>query len=415
MSGKKDRDKKKKVEGAALSTEELQELEMILDRLQVQDPEGESLPNYLRSLRQALADREALAAALIERVGKQPSGVGFQVLLALKDLFQSKTYRRMVKQITYRFAQKGYEEKPAETGPKSVTLVHSEKRNAVAHLIPGDLDVFGMLNVLIPGEGLIPASVMSAVIAGPMLLGDVHFSDGTLKNYREILNRASEHFGDGKPYEVPLWHAAGLFFDALHFMEAVEGDRILGEPDRARHALKPFHEPDRLPYAYELMPPPEESAGSLSDSETDKLLRSIPARGLAFPREELVSYFEKVKEVEHSTLIVSHEVQQERTMAILDGAVDAIITGTRKRMYERTFEEYALGFKLTGEDELAMLAWRTAQHLKSESGGSAVPAVRRMVAVSLLLYWPDEFREQPEHEHGEGAYTKSESGLIIPR
>ena len=63
---------------------------MILDRLQVQDPQGKTLDGYLQSLRTVLSSKENIVLVLLERLSKQPSQVGFRVFSALGDLFQGK-------------------------------------------------------------------------------------------------------------------------------------------------------------------------------------------------------------------------------------------------------------------------------------------------------------------------------------
>ena len=73
----------------SLTQEESNELQMILDRLEVQDPEGESFTICLQSLKESLKGRENLVAALIERLGKNPSPVGLKTVAALQDLVES--------------------------------------------------------------------------------------------------------------------------------------------------------------------------------------------------------------------------------------------------------------------------------------------------------------------------------------
>ena len=89
MANKKTTRIKEKSAPSALPAEQLQELEMILDRLQVQDPQGKTLDGYLESLRTVLSSKENIVLVLLERLSKQPSQVGFRVLSALGDLFHS--------------------------------------------------------------------------------------------------------------------------------------------------------------------------------------------------------------------------------------------------------------------------------------------------------------------------------------
>ena len=81
---------------------------MILDRLAVQDPEGESFEGYLHSLGNSLSERPLLAAALIDRLSRNPSRTGFRTFQALHKTIEASPYKRNLKQAAYRFSQKGF-------------------------------------------------------------------------------------------------------------------------------------------------------------------------------------------------------------------------------------------------------------------------------------------------------------------
>jgi hypothetical protein len=412
---KKRKPEKSKVAVETLSPEELQELEMIIDRLQVQDPEGESLPNCLESLRTALSSRETLASALMENIGRNPSDVGFQVFLAFRDLFQSKDYKRLIKQTAYRFTQKGYaEEQKAEAEvERQVTLVRKEERKAAAHIVPGVRDVFGLMAVLLPEERIAGPSAIPVFLECPLLLADVSVAEGTQRIYKEMVREASEAFGGAKPYEVPVWHAARLFFDAVQF----SGKRGLpSNIESVKLLLKPFYDPQRAPYAYELMPPVDNPGVDLDDADVHALIKAIPFNGLIFPQNDLLPFFQKIENLGHSTLVVSQDIKQDRVTDILKEAADSICTGEVKTSYERFFEEMALRFKLTGKEDLAQFAWITAQHLRSVSRVSENLFIMHLVTSSMARHWPElspppERRQQQEEE----PYERLESGLIIPR
>ncbi len=69
---------KKGKEDLSTSREESDELQMILDRLAVQDPEGQSFDGYLHSLLNSLSERPLMAAALIDRLSRNPALTGFR-------------------------------------------------------------------------------------------------------------------------------------------------------------------------------------------------------------------------------------------------------------------------------------------------------------------------------------------------
>ena len=59
-----------------LNPEDSDELQMFLDRLAVQHPDGGSLDRYLGSLATALVGRPLLAAALLDKLSKNPNQTG---------------------------------------------------------------------------------------------------------------------------------------------------------------------------------------------------------------------------------------------------------------------------------------------------------------------------------------------------
>ena len=76
---------KKGKEDLSLTPEQSDELQMILDRLAVQDPEGESFEGYLHSLRNSLSGRPLVAAALIDRLSRNPAPTGFRTFQSLEN------------------------------------------------------------------------------------------------------------------------------------------------------------------------------------------------------------------------------------------------------------------------------------------------------------------------------------------
>ncbi len=99
---------KKGKDDLSLTREESDELQMILDRLAVQDPEGESFEGYLHSLRNSLSGRPLLAAALIDRLSRNPGQTGFRTFQTLEKTVETSPYKRNLKQAAYRFSQKGF-------------------------------------------------------------------------------------------------------------------------------------------------------------------------------------------------------------------------------------------------------------------------------------------------------------------
>jgi hypothetical protein len=118
----------------SLTRGESQELQMILDRLAVQDPEGESFEGYLHSLRNSLSGRPLLGAVLIDSLSRNPSQTGFRTFQALHEAIDASPYKRNLRQAAYRFSQKGFNAAEKISAPEKVVLIQSEHRQATAHL-----------------------------------------------------------------------------------------------------------------------------------------------------------------------------------------------------------------------------------------------------------------------------------------
>ncbi len=97
---------KKGKEDLSLTREESDELQMILDRLAVQNPEGQSFDGYLHSLLNSLSGRPLMAAALIDRLSRNPGLTGFRTFQTLKKAVETSPYKRSLKQAAYRFSRR---------------------------------------------------------------------------------------------------------------------------------------------------------------------------------------------------------------------------------------------------------------------------------------------------------------------
>ena len=188
MSRKVEPKKNKKTE-SNLSAEEYHELEMILDRLSVQDPEGTSLDNYLKSLVKILDGREDLVAELLERLGTKPSKVGFQTFLVLKDIVRDKKLAKMLRQVGYRFSQRGFSAEEQARPTDSVVLVQKEGRKPVAHVLPVR-GTFWLFAALIPEAGYAAPTLVTALMERDFERVYIKVTEGSQKNYREYLQKA---------------------------------------------------------------------------------------------------------------------------------------------------------------------------------------------------------------------------------
>ncbi|GKT06927.1 hypothetical protein [Desulforhabdus sp. TSK] len=404
MSKKQDLKKSKKVE-FNLSPEEVHELGMIADRLAVQDPEGESLGNYLRSLRQALSGREHLIAALMEKLSRNPSLVSFKAYLTFRDSIGQKNLQKTIKQAAYRFSQKGYVEERDEA-PETVVLIQKEVRKPLSYVIPAE-GTYGFFAALIP-ESRYPAPVaVTAFFEDSFEQLHVRVVETSFRSFREYLQKIADDLKDRKLGEVPLWHAARLFFEMLDLYSVRTTSPQIEE---AKRLLEPYHDPGRKPYVYELMEEIPDPEVQIHSADLDALSEAVDLLYLILPRKELQPYYERIQELSNPVLVVSPEVQRERSEDWIRKAAEELCSGSRRLVYQRFFEEQALLFKLSSDDVLAMSCWIIAQHLKSGAQVSENPVLLDLIVVSMAKHWPEEFRFESGEEND---LPPSQSGLIL--
>ncbi|MGA3116014.1 MAG: hypothetical protein ABSF90_16455 [Syntrophobacteraceae bacterium] len=410
MSRKQDITKKGK-EHFALTPRESHELQMILDRLAVQDPEGESFEGYLHSLGNSLSERPLLAAVLIDRLSRNPSRTGFRTFQALHKTIEASAYKRNLKQAAYRFSQKGFKAAEQILAPEKVVLIQGEHRKATAHLfmVKGTMWI---VSAFIPETLQGGYALVTAFLEDDFATFNVRVAESrTQKLYRDYLQELSAHAIDSRYHEIPPWHAARLFFEMLDFWTAQESYAQL---ERARDLLKSYHEPDRKPYVYDLMPEIEHPERHFSELEIEKLLEGMDLSWLRFGKEELSPYHEKIKALDSPLLVVPREVQIERGVDLLHDAAESLCTGAKRFLYERFFEEQAMAFKLSGAEDKAHWAWIIARNLADQSSVGKNPAVLQLLRYSLSFHWNEDFTSARKTEETPERERRTESGIILP-
>ena len=149
----------------------------------------------------------------------------------------------------------------------------------------------------------------------------------------------------------------------------------------------------------------------LGEVNATDLLNAVDWSWLAFSKDELASYWQKVQDLENPVLVIPKEVQQERTADLMKTAANELCVGKTRFLYRRFCEEQALWLKLCSRDKLAESAWIAAQHLQTDSPACDNPVVLQMVMLSLHYHWPKEFEDK---ERQAEPFQRTESGLIIP-
>jgi hypothetical protein len=413
MASRKPKRGKEESTGVKLSSEQQQEVEMLLDRLRVQDPRGMSLESYLQSLRGALNGKEAIVLALLEKLSKPPTAVGYRMYLMVKDLFAGKNFRRAVKQAGYRFQQAGYRDDSMPASTREITLIPSEEKKPIARMSSPDEEGGWVLTALLP-DAQLGRVYFSMVLRSPLRVLEAMSMECSLRLYRHLMKENGLNL-PGELWEIPIWHLAKTAFDALeNNAEACSPEQIRA----ARRLLKPYYDPDRLPYAYELLPALEHPEEHLGEIDIAALLRNLPHAGLLFPKKDLQPLWERLQQVDTALVVVPPAVREQRARAIAGAAADEICAGKTRYGLQRFLEEQALLFKLEGKEDLARSAWIAAQHLRSSQPAHANPVVEGLVNISLYYYWHDDFErenERPTDQKVDAGFYQTESGLVLPR
>ncbi len=410
MSKKPDTPKKGK-EHFSLSPGESNELQMILDRLAVQDPEGESFEVYLQSLGNSLSERPLLTAVLIDRLSRNPSRTGFRTFEVLHKTIEASAYKRDLKLAAYRFSQKGFKAAEQILAPEKVVLIQGEQRKATAHLfmVKGTMWI---VSALIPEALQGGYALVTAFLEDDFTTFNVRIAESrTQKLYRDYLQGLSAHAAGNRAHEIPIWHAARLFFEMLDFWTAKESYAQL---EKASDLLKSYHKPDRKPYVYDLMPEVEHPERHFSELEIGRLLEGMDLSWLRFGKEELSPYHERIIALDSPLLVIPKEVQVERGLDVLHDAAENLCAGAKRFLYERFFEEQATAFKLSGAQDKAHWAWIIARNLADGSSVGKNPAVLQLVRYSIGFHWNKDFTSARETEETPKRERRTESGIILP-
>ncbi|OIP90917.1 MAG: hypothetical protein AUK55_12110 [Syntrophobacteraceae bacterium CG2_30_61_12] len=410
---------KKKDQNKALLLDagDMQELDLVMDRLRVQCPGGDSLEHCLRSFRAALADRPLLVAALLERLSKEATPVTHQAYLALKDLVLGTPYERLLRQADYRFRQRGLEPPTgpgAGSRPRPLVLVPGGNQTARAAMIVGAHQEWSV-------AALVPTHPGNFVFIALIL--DFHWRIQYLKitecfsrDYKEYLRQVKDA-GKGFPIEVPIWHVAGMFIESLdHYPE----QRLGQEAARAAGLLQPYLEPERRPYPYDVLPEcadPQATVDGVEFNRIFELVAKAAGPALALPRELVRPYWERMQAVDHSVLAVSREIKLARMDDVIEEAADALFDPDRIHLIRRFFEELALCLHMQRHESAAPV-WALAQHLRAVTRPGASRLLRTLVSASIYMHWaaemgvakPDGSSDRTRAEDG---LRRTESGLIL--
>ncbi len=241
----KRRRKKPEIE---LSPEEQLELDGIIERLQIQHPEGETFNNFVESLTKRLRGRDTLLAALIDRISKKPTEAAIEVFKVIKDYISPK-YKKILKRAVFRLKQQGYtfEEADETSGSKKVVLIQktAEKRDPSAALLLHNMQYLRPLIVMFPPTPYLEGTLILAVedffnsrMETHIVYGSKNELNDLIKNLRSFL----------KYYQIPMYHAAWIFNKRLEIFSDMLDPETREQSFEARRLLQEFlpDEPEKF-------------------------------------------------------------------------------------------------------------------------------------------------------------------------
>lgn len=416
--------------GRKLSENEKAELSFFMDRLRVQDPQGSSLENCLKSLKQALTGREALAAALMDALSLEGGPVCFRAFCELQGLVQDKRLRKVVRRAAYRLRQKGFILPDTLTTPEAstpVVLVKAEKvknEGCMSFDEKGGLFYYGAF-VHAADEGQTYGVVL--LLGAGLAVHDFAVASMSRKNFKEFFRGAAEDSGS-RVHEIPVGHLARVL------KTLAELDRVPGETKpnvtKARRLLEPHALPDARPFFMQLWE--QRGLSPLRDVETGDLvdfitqnLSVIPDYASLFPdRLALEAEVKALQTIENSVIEVPAHIQSERLLEALRSATRRLLPVKACSVLGKHLEEVALWWLLDGRDPFeAEKRFALAQHAQQVQDSGASPVMIRVVEIAMAVYH-EFFTEdllsdmQRFHEHKaahEEGLERRPAGLYVPR
>ncbi len=408
MAGKKRRKRKAVKRRNVLTGDERRELDIICDRLYVQDPDGESLDRCLQTLKTTLVGRDALVAALLDRLSRKPAAVTLRVYREFKDLVTAKGLQRTLRQVEYRLRQRGLvgdRDAGQERERANVVLVPREQVSTEAFLV--------MAGSVWSVAALVPSRYDDGLVM-PCL--DIDFSwkivgtrstVATRRQFREFFARLK----DRDPLPIPVWHAAGLAMEALARYPEQQRAR---ESDPVLTGLRSWLEPERVPYSREVLTRKgKRFTGPAQDAEREVIESLLPVIDQVVPAKvDLWPYYERLRSIQNSVLVVSEAIREEQVHSLLVEAAAAGYDERAVHYHRRLLEELAFWHQGTGHEDEAAKFWAVAGRLDQVRSGAELDYFANLVLAGFFFYWPEDM--EGGEASAESRVPISDSGIILP-
>jgi hypothetical protein len=402
---------RKRHDRLSLSEEEKTQLEMLLDRVAAQEPEGETFDQFVESIKPLFERTVPFTLAFVEALGGIASPAAVRILETFQELPAKKPLRRAVKTALYRLERHGLVRRQEETeSVQRVLIPPSPDRRAEAWAAWPETQGERGLVVKLPeaGRGFLMAVAVLDATGGFQELEAVQTtSKGARALFDEITGGVP-----GRLLGIPLSHFRFLLEEAAQLHRKQNRELPPGF-DLIHRSLTSWAEPISRSHIYDLLKVEEIAADSLFLRSSDNLLTVQPFQSWRLPEEVVYPFTEKIKELSESRIVVSQSTQLERMDQTFREATWELFTPEVRQRYRRLLEETSLLLYLEDRQQEAKRALAAAIDLEHEVGQlSENTFIQGLVKRSIS----HDIAQETEAVEGEASHEKTtESGLIIPR
>jgi hypothetical protein len=402
---------RKRHDRITLTEEDRTQLQMLLDRVMAQDPEGESFIQFVESLKPLIQRSVPFTLAFVEALGSTSSPVAVKVLQILQKIPAEKPVRRALKTALYRLERQGLVKKEEETQPEPRVLIpRPADRQAEAWASwPESQGERGMvLKLPDAGRGYVMAI---AVVNSEGVFHEFEAIQTTRKGVRALLDKMTGGV-EGRFIEIPVEHFRFLMEEVAEIYQR-QNQSLPSGYEPIHKYLASQVEVVSSPHVYNLLDEKEIVEDPILLRTSDSLLEVQPFVTWRLPEGLTHSFVEKMKEFSESRLVISESAQMERTAQIHRQAAAEIFTPKLRQHYRRLLEETALLLHLADRPQEAKRALAVAIDLENEIGlltedNFILGLVKRSIA--------NEVGPQVEGAEEQAKRERiTESGLIIPR
>ena len=412
MAKKKQAKKDKKRHDRPVLTEEEQtQLQMLLDRVLAQDPEGDSFAQFVESLKPLVQRSISFTVAFAEALGSTANPVAVKVLEALQGMEAKKPVRRAFKKALYRLSRQGLveEQEDSEDEPRILVPRPADRQAEAWASWPESQGERGMiLKLPDAGRGYL---MVIGVLNSEGVFHEFEAIQTTRKGVRALLEQMTGGI-PGRIIEIPLAHFRFLYEEVGETYQR-QGMELPAGYDLMLKQLDSWVEKPAGPHIYDLFDQKEIAGDSILLRSSDSLFEMQPFGSWRLPQELVTPFAEKIKEVSESRLVISQGAQLERVEQIYREAATELFSAERRQRYRRMLEETALLLCLEDRQQEAKRALAVALDLEKEIGiftedNFVLGLIKRSIAAEVGPALEDIEGERQQE-------TTTESGLIIPR